>query len=701
MKAPKFVIIRTYLIYFLVVLVMLVIVGKTIMIVMEGRENVFTTANSKMPERIAYISPRRGEILDCHFNPLVTSVSFYDVYMDPVTVDKKLWNEGIQGLSEGLANLFHDKTARQYENQLRRARNHGDRYVLIKKRVTYQQRKKLRELPIFKAGKYKGGLIDNQETIVRKRPNGGLLARTLGYVRESKKDTLLVGLEGAYNKYLSGKKGIIMQQLIANKWRPTGTVIRPPENGHNIVTSIDEDIQEVANNELLHQLQVKGGRYGCVIVMNVKTGFIKAIVNLQETADGQYAEVYNNAIGTREVPGSTMKLASLLAALEDGKIKLTDTIDAKGHYRFFDHVIDDSNYGRGYGKITIKQAFEYSSNVISKVIYNAYKDDPKQYFDRLNQFGITQESGIGINGEAKPRYSYPGNASWWAGSLGWMGIGYEFELTPLELLSFYNAVANDGNYMKPQLVKEVVNNKRVIKKFDPVVLHPHIASMKNIKLMQNAMKGVMVVGTGHRLKKSTFFKLAGKTGTAEIANHNKGYGKPGEKKYLASFVGYFPADDPIYSCLVSVAAPSNDIYGASVSGTVFAAIANKVYANSYQYHSAVNEKPQIATVPKVKDGDRFAINTVLNHFDIKKDLNGNSDWIKAEPTTDDKIRYSPLPMAKKEVPNVIGLGLRDAMYLLEKQGMIVQIEGSGTVVKQSVVPGTMATKGRKIELTLN
>lgn len=702
MKTPKFVIIRTYLIYFLVVLVMLVVVAKTVMIIMDGQRNLLATNNPKMPERTAQITPRRGDILDCNLNPLVTSVSFYDIYMDPVTVNDKLWEKGLQGLCEGLAQIYPQRSSRTYEEKLRRARKHGDRYVLIKKRATYQERKAIRKLPIFKAGRYKGGLIDNQATIVRKRPNGELLARTLGYVKESKHDTLLVGIEGAFNKFLSGQNGIVMQQLIANKWRPIGNVIRSPRNGYDVVTSIDQDIQEVAHNELLHQLQIKGGRYGCVIVMDVKTGFIKAIVNLQETEDGTYAEIYNNAIGTREVPGSTMKLASLLAALEDNKIKLTDTINASGHYHFFDQTIDDSNYGRGYGKITIKRAFEYSSNVISKVIYEAYKNDPKQYFNRLKQFGITQKTDVKIKGEATPRYSYPGDDSWWAGSLGWLGIGYEFELTPLQLLSFYNAVANDGDYMKPQLVTKVLNNKHTIKEFDPIVLHENIASLHNIKLMQSAMEGVMTVGTGHLLKKSTFFKLAGKTGTAEIANHDKGYGKPGEKKYLASFVGYFPADNPIYSCLVTVAAPTNDIYGSSVSGTVFAAIANKVYANSYQYHQAVNEKPLLASIPNVKDGDRYDINVVLNKFDIEKEIKSGNNWINVAPDTDNKeVVYKKLNINMNNIPDVRGMGLRDALYLLEKRGLIVEIEGHGIVTAQSVTPGTKVTQGRKIKLILN
>jgi len=698
MKMPKAVIIRTYLIYFLVVIAMLAVIVKTFTIIIDGRNNIFTTTSDKLEQRSANVEPRRGEILDVHLNPLVASVSFYDVYMDPLTVDESVWKKGIGGLSVGLSKLFPEKSARGYEEYLREARAQKRRYVLIQKKVTNETRKKLRELPIFEKGRFKGGIIDNKATIIRKRPNDDLLARTLGYVKFNADDTLYVGLEGAYNSYLAGQNGVIVEQKISHSWKPTGTVVREAINGYDVVTSIDKDIQEVAHTELENQLKAKGGRYGCVIVMDVKTGFVKAMVNLQKTNDGHYGEIYNHAIGTREVPGSTMKLASLMAALEDSKIKMTDTVNAVGRYEFYDRSLKDS-HPWGYGKITIKEAFEVSSNVISKVIFNSYRNEPSRYIDRMVQFGLTDKTGINIQGEVDPIFSKPGSSQWWGGSLAWMSIGYEFQLTPLELLAFYNAVANDGKYMKPQFVMKVINNRKIIEEFEPVVKYEKIASQSTINVMKEALEGVMVNGTGKNLS-STFFKIAGKTGTAQIANRNKGYGAEGEKKYIASFAGYFPADDPIYSCIVVIAAPTDDIYGASVSGTVFSAIANKVYASSYNYHKAVNEKPMIASVPNVQNGSRYDINTVLNRFEIKKEFNGNQSWVKTSRVGSDKIALTDYQLKKEHVPDVRGMGLSDAMFLLEKYGMVVHSEGYGNVVWQSVAAGERTVQGGVIELKL-
>ena len=697
MKTPKVVLIRAYLVYFLVFIAMLLVIVKTVVIIMDGREHIFTTSSNLIEQRSANVSPRRGEILDTHLNPLVTSVTFYDVYMDPVTVDKDVWNKGIGELSAGLSKLFPKKSAREYEEYLRSARRKNQRYVLIRKKVTNETRKKLRSLPIFKEGRFDGGIIDNQPTIIRKRTNDELLARTLGYVKKRKNDTLLVGLEGAYNKYLAGQEGVIIEQKISNSWRPSGTVMREAINGYDVVTSIDKDIQEVAHTELKNQLAKKGGRYGCAIVMDVKTGFVKAMVNLQKVDDNKYGEVYNHAIGTREVPGSTMKLASLMAALEDDKIKLTDTVNAVGRYEYYDQSLTDSRPW-GYGKITIQEAFEVSSNVISKVIFDAYRDEPMRYINRLKQFGILDPTNIKIKGEVDPIYSSPGSKQWWGGSLAWMAIGYEVQVTPLELLSFYNAVANDGKYMKPQFVSKVISNNKIIESFDPIVVHERICSQPTIDLMKGALKGVMVNGTGRKLK-STFFKIAGKTGTAQIANRNKGYGKEGEQKYIASFAGYFPADDPIYSCIIVVAAPTDDIYGSSVSGTVFAAIANKVYASSYKYHKAVNENEKLVTIPTVKTGNRYDINTVLNAFKVDKKLSSNSNWIVAKPSNN-KIEYTNYNEPKNKVPNVMGMGLSDAAYLLEKNGLTVHSKGYGKVVSQSILPGRDLVNGNVIELTL-
>ncbi|MEX2484438.1 MAG: penicillin-binding protein [Brumimicrobium sp.] len=697
MTIPKGVILRVYLIYFAVVILMVFILVQTFSIIVDGRDNIFTSDSEKIQQRSASITPRRGEILDAKGNPLVTSVAFYDVYMDPVTVKKSLWDKEIGKLSQGLAKLFPSKSAREYEEYLRDARNKKLRYVLIHKKVTNDERKKLRKLPIFEKGRYKGGIIDNYATIIRKRPNDELFRRTLGYVKYSQNDTLTVGIEGAFNKYLSGRNGEIIQQKISNSWRSTGSVIREAENGYDVVTSIDKDIQEVAHTELENQLKLKGGRYGCAIVMDVKTGFVKAMVNLQKNRNGLYKESYNHAIGTREVPGSTMKLASLMAVLEDKKMKITDTVNAVGRYEYYDRALNDSRKW-GYGKITVKEAFELSSNVISKVVFNSYRDEPRRFIDRLHQFGLTDTLGIEIQGERSPAYSQPGDSQWWGGSLAWMSIGYEFQLTPLQLLSFYNAVANDGKYMKPQFVSHVIDGRKTIKEFEPIVLRERICSQPTIDIMKSCLQGVMVNGTGKNLS-STFFETAGKTGTAQIANRNLGYGAEGEKKYIASFAGYFPAEDPIYSCIVVIAAPTDDIYGASVSGTVFSAIANKVYASSYEYHQAVNEKKQIASIPYVQNGSRYDVNQSLNKLKIRKDIQGHQSWIVAKGNNN-TISLSDLNVDKKKVPNVVGMGLEDALYLLEEAGLKVKVKGYGTVINQSLSPGQNAINGGVISIEL-
>jgi cell division protein FtsI (penicillin-binding protein 3) len=697
-KVPKEVILRVYLVYFFIFILMGLVVVKSFSIVMDGRENIFSASSGKIEQREAKIMPRRGEILDVHTTPLITSVAFYDIYLDPKTVEKTIWEENITALSEGLANLFADKSAREYETYLRNARAEGRRYVLIQKGVTNETRQKLRALPIFSMGRFKGGLIDNQATIVRKRPHDELLRRTLGYYRVSEEnDTLSIGIEGAYNHYLEGVHGKIIEQRISNSWKPTGTVVREAIDGADVVTSIDKDIQEVAHNELKNQLQTKGGRYGCAIVMEVKTGFIKAIANLQQGEDGEYYESYNHAIGTREVPGSTFKLASLMAALEDKKINIQDTVHAVGKYEFYDRALNDAKKW-GYGKVTIKEAFEVSSNVIAKVIFNSYRDNPEAFIARLEQFGLTEKLDLSIAGEREPLMSRPGSPQWWGGSLAWMSIGYEVQLTPLQTLAFYNAVANGGKFMKPQFVKHIKQGNKVIESFEPVVLRQQICSPSTIETMQECLEGVMINGTGKNLK-STFFKTAGKTGTAQIANRNLGYGAEGEKKHIASFAGYFPADDPIYSCIVVIAAPTDDIYGATVSGTVFSAIANKVYATSLEYHKAVNEKQALVTVPSVMGGYRYDVNQVLNRFSVGKKFEGDNEWIVAISREKD-VQIANAAVVANKVPDVKGMGLKDAMYLIEKSGMFVHVTGKGKVVAQSIPAGTEVIPGGVVYIEL-
>jgi cell division protein FtsI (penicillin-binding protein 3) len=701
MNEKKDILWRAYLIYFGFVVIMLIVLFKTVSIQFEGRSNVFSASTEeKMPIRTVKRVPRRGEILDINYTPLVTSVSFYDIHMDPTVVDQKIFDDEVTNLASGLAKMYPDKTSREYENMIRTGRQRKSRYLLIRKKVTNEERKALSSLPIFKLGRLKGGLIDTEETILRKRPHGELMKRTLGYYQDNDGKILAVGIEGAYNQYLSGEPGEEIEQKISTGWKKTGQIVKESVEGADVVTSIDKEIQEVASSELERQLRLQGAKNGCVIVMDVKTGFVKAIANLTEEKDGNYYESYNYAIGRKEVPGSTFKLASLMAALEDEKININDTVNAFGEYTFHNRTLKDAHEG-GYGKITIKRAFEKSSNVIARVIYRAYRDEPQAFIDRLEQFGLTEPLGIELEGEPNPTVYRPGSPNWSGISLPWMAIGYEVQQTPLQTLAFYNAVANRGKFVRPQFVKEIRRGAEIVKVFSPVVIKDKICSDNTLNILQACLEGVMKDGgTGSKLTSSQF-SIAGKTGTARILNEDQSYGKKGEEKYQASFVGYFPADEPIYSCIVVISAPSKDIYGATVSGTVFAAIANKVYASTLKYHHAINEGPKKKRIAPISmNGSRYDLLRIYKLLDVKYYIKENGEWFSTKKDGS-RVELKSKHISKNAVPNVIGLSARDAVYLIESKGMSAHVVGYGKVVEQSIPAGRPVFKGGVVELKMD
>jgi len=689
---------RAYLIYFGFVIIMLVVIVKTVTIQFEGGKPYFmasTDGNEVIPTRTVKREPRRGQVLDNNYTPLVTSVSFFDIHMDPTVVDDELFENEIMDLSVALNKLFQDKSPKDYEDFIRTGRKRKSRYLLIRKKATNQERKALREMPIFEKGRLKGGLIDNEEIIIRKRPHGELMKRTLGYVRENGDQKLMVGIEGAYDEYLRGEPGEEVEQKISTGWKKIGPIIKEPVEGANVVTTIDKEIQEVAHTELLNQLQKQEAESGCVIVMDVKTGYIKAIVNLQKHDNGNYYELYNKAIGTKEVPGSTFKLASLMAALEDDKVTIQDKVNAKGVYRFYNNRLVDSHHG-GYGEITIQEAFEVSSNVFSQIINNAYKNEPRAFIDRLKSFGLGDSLGIPIKGEPNPTLHEPGAEGWSGLSLPWMAIGYEIQQTPLQTLTFYNAVANNGRMVKPQFVREITRANQVVQTFPPEVLKERICSQSTLEDLKTCLKGVVKRGTGKALQ-SAYFDIAGKTGTAQIGKRSN---EDHKQKYQASFAGYFPADDPIYSCIVVIAGPTKDIYGAVVSGTVFNSIANKVYASSLEYHKPVNGSAlRSKELPISKDGNRFDLNQVYKAFNIPRNNKGAGEWVSTttgSSSVELKDRYTGI----KTVPNVVGMSAKDAVYLIERTGLRVHIKGFGKVVSQSLEAGTEIIKGKVIKLEL-
>lgn len=694
---------RAYLIYFGFMALMVTVFGTVVSIQFSTESIGEMPGQGKIQERIVSDDPRFGDVLDKDMNPLITTVSYYDVYMDPTVASQELFDENIDSLAQGISNLFQRKEAKDIADQLRDARRRGRRYVSIQKQVTNEQRMALRELPIFNKGRMKGGIIDgqNQESTVRKNPKGKLAQRTLGYFKKRNGKTYSVGIEGAFHEYLAGKPGSQIEQKIANGWRKTGKVIEESITGSDVVTTIDSDIQEVVHSELEKQLLLMDASHGCVIVMEVATGYIRAISNLKRNSDSSFSESYNYAVGRLSAPGSTFKLASLMAALEDGKLSLDTEVNASGTYYFrgSKKPLYDSNYGHGYGKISLKEAFELSSNVIAPTIDNVYKNDPHQFISRLEKFGLTDSIGISIAGEPNPKVSRPGSRQWSGISIPYMSIGYELEQTPLQTLNLYNSVANNGRMMKPQFVQGIMNSGQVVKTFDPIVLDEKICSQSTIEKVKSCLVGVMENGTGKDLK-SVMFKIAGKTGTVKLLDASGEFLNRSQSEYQASFCGFFPADKPLYSCIVVIYKPKKNIYGAKVSGTVFAAVANKVFASNLKYHNAINEaNDKSENLPPIRAGRKADASNVLAELGYEHNITNSGPWI-AEVRPSKKINLIPRKVMEMKVPNVRGMTAKDAVYILEDMGMVVEISGYGKVIYQSISDGADLEKGRLIKLTL-
>ncbi len=698
---------RAYLVYFLFVIGMGLVIAQVLRIQFSAdkkQNSSITNADSegKMPIRYVKRYPRMGEVLDCNGISLVTSISYYNLYMDATVPKKELFDSQITDLSVKMSKMFPKvyTSPREFENYVRKARARKNRYLLIKKKVTNEQRRYIKTFPIFNKGRNKGGLIDNDEIIIRKRPFGDLLKRTLGLYRHTPgKKEYRVGIEGAYHDYLAGEPGQEVEQKLATGWKKRGQIIRDAVEGADIVTTIDKEIQEVAQNELYKQLKDKKANSGCVIVMDVKTGGVKAIANYSLAEDGHYYELYNLAIGMKEVPGSTFKLASLMAGLEDDKFKITDTVQAASSYTYRGKSLNEAKR-HNYGRISIQQAFEKSSNVISKIIYKAYKDEPQEFLRHLDEFGLTEPLGIDLEGEPNPTVHRPGTKKWSGLSLPWMAVGYEFQQTPLQTLAFYNAIANEGRLVRPHFVKEIRRGTEVVKTFQPVVLRQKICSMSTLEIMKGCLEGVMKNGTGKKLT-SSYFEIAGKTGTAQLMNNRTSKDGKGERIFLASFVGYFPVKNPRYSCIVSVEAVGENVYGGVMSGTVFSAIANKVYASSLKYHKAINEKgKRVWEIPVSKDGNRYDLKKILSKLKIPFRQTSEDEWVSTEKQKN-AIEFHKRLITKNLVPDVLGMDAKDAVYLIENAGMHVSINGYGKVTKQSVSGGKQVYRGGLIELTLN
>ncbi|WP_396148561.1 penicillin-binding protein [Flavobacterium sp.] len=605
------------------------------------------------------IPANKGNIYSSDGSLLATSVPEYTIRFDAVTPSEENFEKYYVALSDSLAKLV-GKSSGEFQRDLRKAKNTKNRYFLVAKKLTFTEYMRVKEFPLFKLGANKGGIIAEQQT-VRKHPVGLIANRTIGYERDGNQGK---GLEYAFRKYLNGTNGHHwMQKIAKNQWKPISDVNElDPVDGYDVISTIDVFIQDIAHHALLKQLEFYKADHGCVVVMETNTGYIKAISNLGKSEDGSYFETQNYALTESHEPGSTFKLMDLIALIDDKKADTSSVYNSNGGIVMIQgRPVKDSNH-HGYGIASLAKGFEVSSNtILVQATYQAYKNNPWQFINRINSYGLNKKQGLQIKGEGQPVIPQPGAKNWYGTTLPWMAFGYGVSMTPLQTLSLYNAVANDGKMVKPIFVSEIKEWSKTIKKYDPQVINPKICSDETLLKVRKVLENVVKNGTGKSLY-SADFSMAGKTGTAQV-NYSKA-----EMSYASSFVGYFPADQPKYSCIVVVHNPdkSKGYYGADVAGPVFKRIAQKIFTDVPNTNKFTNIK--------LKSKKQEAL-----YSEFEKKSQGNTN----------------------KVPNVKGMAGMDAVSLLENLGFKVKFIGVGKVKKQSINPGETFKKNQIITIELS
>ncbi|MEQ8927494.1 MAG: penicillin-binding protein [Fulvivirga sp.] len=643
------------------------------------------------------VKATRGNIYSDNGSLLATSLPFYKVAFDATIASDELFVAGLDSLSLKLSKFFGSKSAEAYKRELRNAREANRQYTVLSNRtIGYQEKKMLEEWPIFRAGRLKGGVIF-EKVDKRFRPFSNLSLRTIGFVNENDRGA---GLEYSFNNELAGTDGEALYQRIAGgSWKPVfdGTEIKS-EEGYDIETTIDINLQDVSETALLRALDYHEADYGVVAVMEVKTGEIKAIANLSRNSKGYYYERYNYAVGGLREPGSTFKLATMIALLENTNIKLEDTINTgKGVQKFYKNTVRDHEEG-GYGTITVKEAFELSSNVaMAKLVDKYFSKNPSVFVNEIDRIGLSQPLGLQIKGEGIPKIKRPTDKDWSGITLPWMAYGYGLELTPIQTLALYNAVANGGKMIRPIFVKEVKRADKTIKEYEPVVLNDKICSDETLIKLRLMLEGVVERGTAMNIK-NDHYKIAGKTGTAQILENGR-Y----TKKYITSFAGYFPADQPKYSAVVVIKNPKGwRQYGSNVAAPVFKEIADNIYSRDVDMHEPLPEEfiAEAGIFPVIRSGNHRDLKLLCNELGISNHSATEKDWVRTQ-VYGNSLKWQENKMAENLVPDVNGMTLRDALFVLESNGLQVEVKGKGRVVRQSKLPGVRISKGSRIVIELS
>ena len=691
------------------------VVGKSLYIMTAKRDYWMKVAERQKRDSVT-VKPNRGNILSCTGQLLASSLPEFKIYMDFVALKEaksdSLWDVKVDSICNGLHKIFPDKSAAEFKQHLSEGKAKMKRHwAIYNERINYNTFCEVKDLPMFKLNSNKSG-FHWEEFNARQRSYGSLAGRTIGAMYGAK-DTARFGLELSYDSILRGTNGIVHRRKVRNKFLDITDT--PPIDGADIVTTLDVSMQDLAERSVIKELKEINGNVGVAIVMEVKTGDIKAIVNMEKCFDGQYREIHNHAVSDLLEPGSVFKPASLLVALDDGVVDTTLHVETgSGVWQMYGRDMKDHNWRKGgYGLLTFAQTLWYSSNIgVSRIIDDHYKNNPEKFVQGIHRLGLADDLKIPLVGATPARIRMPHKNShgqydnWSKTALPWMSIGYETQVPPISTLTFYNALANNGTMMRPRFVTKVVKNGETIMEFPPEVMHEHIAKEASIKKMQTILEQVVSIGLGKKAG-SPNFKVAGKTGTAQMSKGAGGY-KSGVVNYLLSFAGYFPADNPRYSCIVCIQKSGLPASGGGMSGKVFHEISEGIMAQSLKLDVKDARVSASIFVPQVKDGNIMAADYVLTHLGInaKTTWSGNSFagkpiWGKAETIGNKYIKLEKQKQyGKGTVPDVIGLGARDAVYQMESRGIRTQIYGRGKVVKQTLIPGTLIKKGATCCITL-
>lgn len=696
--------------YFFVVLIMgllgIAIVVKGAIIMFAERQYWHDVADRFVKENVT-VKPNRGNILSSDGKLMASSLPEYRIYMDfkagGYTKDTMLVNH-MNEICEGLHKIFPDKSAAEFKSHLQKGRKKGSRnYLIYPRRISYIQYKEAKRLPVFNLNKYKGGFHE-QAYNQRKKPFGSLAARTLGDLFPDTAQGAKNGIELAFDTLLKGRDGITHRQKVMNKY--LNIVDIAPVDGCDIISTLDVGMQDICEKALMDKLTELEAVWGVVVLMDVATGDVKAIVNMERAKNGKYYEMRNLAISNMMEPGSTFKTASIMVALEDGKITPDYTVDTgKGVKRMYGRDMKDWNwYKGGYGVIDVTRIMEVSSNIgVSSIIDNFYKSNPQKFIDGLRRMSIDQPLHLQIAGEGKPNIRGPKERYFAKTSLPWMSIGYETQLPPLNILTFYNAIANNGIMVRPRFVTHAIKDGEIVEEFPVEVINSKICSDRTLEQIQTILEKVVSEGLA-KPAGSKQFHVSGKTGTAQVSQGTAGY-KSGVRNHLVSFCGYFPSEKPKYSCIVSIQINKGMPSGGTMAGSVFGKIAERVYAKNLRFdiRSAIDSTTNV--IPPVKAGEMNEALQVLNSLKVpvQKQFSprkGKEAWGHTQASPNAVILQGKEEANSNVVPSVIGMGAKDAVYLLESKGLKVRLNGIGKVKSQSIPGGNHVVKGQTVTLTL-